>query len=161
MPISVVSMQLGKMLHARGTPLRGDKNWLKDLTLGIKNTSGKSIVFIYIELVIENQGKLPPGMRLGIPMSVGNPRAPLDRGSDLSDRVPLVVKPGEIIPFAISEDSFKYWSKFFRQYEVEDFTRIIIDIESIHYDDGTGWKVGFETRQDPDNPSRWSVFGTP
>jgi hypothetical protein len=156
-PVTIVNRELGEKSFARGSQVKGDRNWLKNLRLGVKNTSGKPIVYFYLEMVIENQGKLPPSMRLGIPLAFGNPRAPMEGGTNSSGRIPSILRPDEIIQLSVSDDSMNYWSKYLREHDVEDFDRVAVDIRYIHYDDGTGWALGFGIHQNPKDPGEWDV----
>jgi hypothetical protein len=51
----------------------------------------------------------------------------------------------------------EYWKKYLVQYEAEDFDRVALNIRDVHFEDGTGWAMGFETRQNQDNPNQWRV----
>jgi len=156
-PIAIVRREFHEKEFSKGSQLRGDKDWLKHLRLGVKNSSGKAITYFYLELIIERQGKLPSRTRLGIPLFFGNPLAPGDMTAKATGAISPLMKPGEIIELSVSESSMNYWRKYLVQYEVEDFDRVAIKIQSVHFEDGNGWKVGLKTRQDLDDPSRWAV----
>jgi hypothetical protein len=47
------------------------------------------------------------------------------------------------------------WENELRKYEILDVDKVILDIRLVHFDDGTGWQMGIELRQDPTNNKRW------
>ncbi|MCA1623770.1 MAG: hypothetical protein LC778_08195 [Acidobacteria bacterium] len=44
---------------------------------------------------------------------------------------------------------------YLKKYDAEDIEQIKLDIREVHFDDGTGWSLGLELRQDPLNPKIW------
>jgi hypothetical protein len=44
---------------------------------------------------------------------------------------------------------------YLKKYDAEDIEQIRTDIREVHFDDGTGWYLGIELRQDPLNPKIW------
>ncbi len=44
---------------------------------------------------------------------------------------------------------------YLKKYDAEDIEQIRTDIREVHFDDGTGWNLGIELRQDPLNPKIW------
>lgn len=147
-PIVVVSRELGDKTFDGKSRVLGDRDWLKQLTFGVKNVSNKNIVYFNIDLVIPKQGQ----MQALIPVAIffGNRIAP-------AIAVPgaLILRPGEIVKVGVSANEIALWDKVLKKYEVEDFDLVTLDIREVHFDDGTGWKLGIPLQQDPNNPKIW------
>ena len=157
-PIVIISRELGDKPFLNETQVRGDKDWLKNLRLGIKNVSRKTIIDFHINLVVEKQGKLLT--RVDIPIDFGRPEPILDDAGKPTGRYQSsVLKPGEIVNVSVSEGEINHWGKYLKQFEVEDFDSVMVEIRSVHYDDHTGWGAGVETREDPTEPDVWRAVG--
>lgn len=155
-PVSIVKREFKGRVLAKGEKFAGDKDWLSNVSFEIKNTSNKPIVYLYVDLVIDGRGKIPSTNEVSIPIAFGNSWAPL--GTNSSKEPTASIKPGEVTRLSVSAYINGVLKKMLAQYDIEDFERISVDIRHIHFNDGTGWSVGFETRQDPNDPIRWKVF---
>jgi hypothetical protein len=147
-PIVVVSRELGDKTFDSKSRVLGDRGWLKNLTLGVKNVSNKNIVYFQIDLPIPKQGKMPGSF--GVAIFFGNRMAP---AIDVPGAP--ILRPGDIVKVAVSANEISRWDKELRKYEVRDFDRVTLDIRTVHFDDGTGWQMGNELRQDPLDPKIW------
>ncbi|MFT3744258.1 MAG: hypothetical protein QM785_08180 [Pyrinomonadaceae bacterium] len=155
-PANIVSREFKGRILAKGDQFTGDKDWLSNVSFEIKNNFTKPIVYLYMDLVIDGQGKIPSSSEVSFPIMFGNSWAPL--GTDSSKGAPAMIKPGEVIRLSVTEYVTGALKKMASQYNIEEYERISIDLRHIHFSDGTGWSVGLETRQDPNDPSRWKVF---
>jgi len=155
-PVAIVRREFRGKPFSKGERLQGSKHWLPEVTLVMKNKSAKTIVYLYVDLVIEKQGKMSATTKLSIPLSFGNPRVPLEKISPDGKRTNSI-RTGDIVRLSVSEASMAYWKEYLAENDAEDFDRVAVDIRYVHYDDGTGWTMGFETRQDPDDPSKWKI----
>lgn len=95
------------------------------------------------------------GFSMGYAIFFGNRLGPAILIPGALDHNDKLVRPGDVVKVRISENEFLRWSKELRKYDAEDIENITIDIRTVHFDDGTGWQLGNELRQDPDNPKRW------
>jgi hypothetical protein len=156
-PIVVISRELGNKPFINETQVSGVQDWLKDLTLGIKNIFRKPVQYLQIELVIEKQGKL--STKVGIPVSFRAPQeAILDTDGKPSGRYQRkMLIPGEVVKIKVSDRDIMFWGNYLKKFEAGDVDRVMIDIRFVEYDDGTGWAFGQEMRQDPINKEKWDV----
>ncbi|MBP7473883.1 MAG: hypothetical protein KA810_01375 [Pyrinomonadaceae bacterium] len=157
-PVSIVARKIGDLAFEKNTPVRASKSWLKDVRLTIRNTSSKTLVWLWVELNIERQGKL--SSQGSIPLQFGNRAAQRDSTGKLVASS-LSLRPGETTHLSLSDSSFDYWMKYLRTHEAEDIDRVSLEIRYAHYDDGTGWALGFETRQNPNDLNEYKVVSNP
>ena len=150
-PLVIVSRELGNRPFLNDTQVKGDQNWLKDLRLGIKNISKKTITYFDIELVIEKQGRLTS--KVSISLEFGRSEPILDAtGKSTGEYRRKVLNPGEIVKVSVSDNKVLFWGKYLKENEAADFDSVSVDIREVDYDDGTGWTLGDETREDPNYP---------
>lgn len=147
-PIVVVSRELGSKAFSKRNQVLGDQDWLKHLTLGVKNASNKNIVYFEINLLIPRQRQLPANISVAI--FFGNGMAPA-----IATPEDPVLPPGDIVKVSVSENEITRWDKVLKKYDVEDFDYVTLDIRTVHFDDGTGWQLGIPLQQDPNQPRTW------
>jgi hypothetical protein len=158
-PVKVTFVKTKKGAVEMGKEFMGDDDWFKGLKVSIKNSSGKAITYISIEMFFPRENSpvlaqshdpmqtLPYAYTLGygwkINMSdappVGfKPTAP-DKQIDLelSDRQYLEIKT------ALAQIGFPASIKNIR-----------IRPEAVHFEDGTFWESGAWFKRDPNNPQK-------
>lgn len=136
-PVEIVSISvadrpfLNMQTHA-------DSDWLLNLNITVKNTSGKDIVWIATDLILreEEAGR----SRLVIPVYFGQ-----GRGGTAEKLLPA----GLETTLKARKDDVDYWLKYCKTQGIEDIDKIIVDIRSVLFTDDTGWYVGVPTRKDP------------
>lgn len=150
-PIDVVNQQVEGKSFTRDDQIMGQSKWLRELKLGIRNVSAKNITYVEIHLVIGAPNKRPVHDSIVIRFT-GWPT--FGDNSDYAKRGGrrAVLKPGDIAFLFVKEQLGENISNYLEKLEDEDFNRVSVDIRYVHFDDGTGWAVGHETRQDPSNP---------
>lgn len=153
-PVTIVARKLGERPFERNSAVRTDKSWLRDLRLTFKNTSGKPLIWVYIQLRIEEKGKLR--LPVGIPLEFGSANAPITAdGNLLPTRV--VLQPSETTQLSLSNESYEYWMKYLKGFDADDVDHVSVEVRYAHFDDGTGWAVGLETRRNPNDLKEWLV----
>lgn len=156
-PVVVVSRHVGDKAidrsHRNRHGITAGNNWLSSLSLDVKNVSHKNVIYFNIDLVVSKQGEMPGLIVYSI--FFGNRMGPAILVPGDSNHNDKLVRPGDVVRVKLSDDEVSRWEKELKKYEVEDVTFITMDIRTVHFDDGTGWSLGNELRQDPDNPKRW------
>jgi len=154
-PIIVVSRELGSKTFDTKNRLLGDRDWLKQLTLGIKNISNKNITYFHINLIIPKQGKMPGSFGLHIFYVTRSERERIGVRDLKSGE--KILRPDEIVKVKVSNDEISSWDKDLKKYDAEDYDRVTIDIREVHFDDGTGWQLGIPLQQKPSDPTIWEA----
>ena len=151
-PITI-GYEIGDKQFLRGVQV-GSPDWLKELTLNIKNTSKKTITYFQIELVVEKQGEMPVNWSFVVRFPESS-QPVLDAAGKLTgeSRLPTL-SPGETVRMMISENQLRGLDELKKQ-GVNDIETVSIDIRYVYYDDDTGWSLGHEVKRDPNNTNRW------
>ncbi|MBA2334067.1 MAG: hypothetical protein H0V90_03925 [Blastocatellia bacterium] len=147
-PIVVVSRELGDKTFEKQKHVLGERDWLKHLTLGIKNVSDKNIVHFQIDLVIPKQGQMTGPA--GVSIFFGRRSAPA-----ITYPGDPTLRPSEAVKVKVTDNDFFRWDKVLKKYGVDDFESVTLDIREVHFEDGTGWKLGIPLQQDPNNHNIW------
>lgn len=161
-PVVVVNRRVGERLVDRKSENRygivAGHNWLNELSFDVKNITNKSVTYIDLQLDIPKSGKME---RNGMVVSFifGNRAASVTTTHKDSSRLLELLKPGEVVKLKISELVREKLEAYLKKYDAEDVEQIRVDIREVHFDDGTGWYLGHELKQDPSNPKIWRSVG--
>jgi hypothetical protein len=156
-PVVVVSRQKGDKPFDRSYENRhgiiAGPDWIKQLTFDVKNVSNKNITYINIELVIPQTGKMVNAGQI-VSIFFGNRAAPAAASRDPNRKQDLLI-PGDVVKVTISDTARTQLENYLEKYDAQDVERITMDVREVHFDDGTGWSLGIELRQDPLDPKIW------
>lgn len=131
-PIQVIHRPSGDKPISNDTQILADNKWLKNLTLEIKNVSEKNIIGFNLFLVVEITAKMPSRCRVPIYF----------RGIEQESGEPKALRPGEVVKVQVSDGDIAYWTKWLKEYDAEDFDRVLLDVRSVNFEDGTRWGMG-------------------
>ncbi|HSE33227.1 MAG TPA: hypothetical protein VLA93_16755 [Pyrinomonadaceae bacterium] len=134
----------------RAQEFEADRDWLKDLTLRLKNTSGKTITYIVVNLAFPEVTK--------------NGRTALDQiflGVDPErkfQRPQLRLAPNEIIEISLAERyaGIKSLVETVANVPPENVSQVLVDFHAAFFDDGTYFQAGTMYKRDPDDPHKWT-----
>lgn len=157
-PIEIVGLELGNRpliddeRHLGDKRILGDQDWLKKLTLSVKNISQKNILSFDIDLMIKKEGKI----LMGIPIMFRTyTKATTENAATLSGEKKLgVLRPGEVVKVKVSDDTMRSFGNALKKYDVENIDRVTIDIRGVYFDDHSRWMFGRASRPDPNNPGK-------
>jgi len=147
-PIEIVSREVGSVsFHDSKSPkvreAVADGNWIKDLTLSVKNVSHKNIVRFSILLTIPKQGAMT--VDAGTLYNFPSVKAPTVK----------VLHPGEVIK--ITPWGAEAIMDYLKPRGVTDIQGVTLLIDSVVYDDHSGWNQGHATQEDrPSLETRYS-----
>lgn len=146
-PIEIVDRELGDKPFIDDTRVLGDKDWLKRLTLVVKNVSSKNIISFDIDLLVKKQGKI----LMGIPVDFRTYTAPsVDNALTLDGEKKIgVLGPGEIVKVKVTDRAMSVFGNELSKREIEDLDRVTIDFRFVYFDDNTRWVMGQEGPYDP------------
>lgn len=145
-----------------GQKLIADDDWLQGLTIELKNTSGKSILFAAVNIDFslpagsEYAGKhmlrwkLPYGH---IPQPPGTPPRP--------DR-PASIAPDEKLELVLSDRDYTLIIASLKKLAYPtDVAEVTLSLGEVYFEDETMWKAGRLHRRDRNNPRRWNIEEPP
>lgn len=157
-PIKIDKLKVkGKQIEL-GQNFLEDDDWLNGLTISVKNTSGKTIMFI--EMVLEFSR--PEDSAQGVPtisrLMYG--QYPLSPGETAPPNSESPVKPGETVDIVLSDyDSLQ---EVLRQTNYPpNIKQIEMSVDSVIFDDVTMWSKDKIFTRDPNNPNKWRRVDKP
>jgi hypothetical protein len=157
-PVDIKVIKTKKGTFEMGRNFPDEDNWFDRLTVSVKNTSGKIIIYLSggflfprpKDEVIEQAA--PP--RYHRFMYGRHPLAPEDTSQTIQ---PISIKPGETFNVTISEGDYVSIKQRLKELDyTASIKEINFNIEEIYFADGTGWRVGNWYQRDPDNPKTTS-----
>jgi hypothetical protein len=154
-PIKISQLKVkGRFIEA-GRKFPEDDDWLKNLTISVKNISSKNIVFIEIEAVFpklrdNNSAKEPAYVYR---LTYGS-MPPLPGTTPLSNQSKII--PNETIDIILSEADHNHVKSSLAELGYPVSARHVkLGIGSIIFDDETMWRGGHILRRDPNDPDTW------
>ena len=147
-PVELLEVKLvGKSIKL-GERLAAADDWLRGLSLALKNRSNKPIVFVEIALDFPETKDSGPKMSYRI-------RLGQDQLVKSSDRPPLHIAPGEPLQIDVAGEYDKLKTFLEARQHISSINRAAVRISFIEFEDGTAWGAGAMLRPDPDNPKRY------
>ena len=149
-PIKVTEAKLKRGVAEFGKVFTDtDDDWLEGLTINVKNTSNKTIVFIDFSLTLfdNNEGLIPSRPPVGFPFSYG---------SDSGKARP--VQPGESVDVTLSMEELDILKAFLLNYDYPiSFRNADVRLDRVVFADGQVWYKGQFFYRDPKNPNRFNA----
>jgi hypothetical protein len=130
----------------------GDRDWLKDLKIKIKNISGKTITYVQVNLlfpeVVKDDAVASHQIHLGIDPNGKSSGPELRLEPDESLEIPLAEKHKDIT------DLVKIVGKGL---SVESVSKVEVEFHAALWEDGTLFQTGelFRRNTDPNDPHKW------
>ena len=157
-PVVFVSRHVGDKTfdrsHRNRHGITAGNNWLSELSLDVKNVSNKNVTYIDLQLAIPKSGKMElNGWQ--VRFIFGNRVASAVTANKDSSSPLELLKPGDVVKLKMSDVVRTKLEDYLKKYDAEDIEKVNMDIRVVHFDDGTGWSLGVELRQDPLNPNIW------
>lgn len=151
-PIELAELKIKGKAVSLGDTFKGESDWLKNLTLKVKNKSEKPITLLQIDLDFPETSAT--GSIMMHQLFIG--QSP-DLGST-RDNQPLLLKPNESVSISL-ESEFADIKRLIelRQPPVENINRVVIRLGEVVFEDGTRYSGGSIFRRNPDanNPRKW------
>ncbi len=151
-PVEIVGKELGVKAFLDKETVLGDRDWLKNLTLSVKNISTKNILSFDIDLLVKKDGRI----LMGIPIHFRTFSNPDDTNSltQSGEKKTGVLRPGGIVKVKVLEEAMRAWGETLKRHHVEDLDRVTLDLRTVYFDDQSRWMYGQESRPDPSNPEK-------
>jgi len=147
-PVKIIWAKAAKKEIKFGEKFVGDNDWLKGAKFRLKNTTGKKIVFI--ELDVDFPETRVSGAEVSYRINLG--RIPNLNHS----AAPLSVLPGGEAEADIDEKRYGNLVKLVQEsHPVSDISRARVQVGFVVFEDATAWSAGAFYRQDAENPKRW------
>jgi hypothetical protein len=137
----------------------GDKDWLKNLTVRVRNVSNTAICFARIDLVIPPVGKMKFPLQVSMKYGLSINRMKfIDKEAvkNYADKI----QPGD--SFEVSFDDFtkRFLDNFIKQNQIDEIDSANVRFDSVIFEDSRIWSLGHEMEEDAKNPAQWNVIGS-
>ena len=146
-PIEVFDLQVKDRGVSFNKAFEADADWLKGVSLKIKNNSEKTIVCIYMAVIFRETAPAP----MMYPKYFGRPT----NTSVKPKGQPLELKPGEVLTVSLA-DEFEGLKRAVEHRRPVDSVNVVeLAITRAYFEDGMMWDLGELYRPDPGNPGEW------
>jgi hypothetical protein len=131
--------------------LEGDDDWMKNLTVTLKNTSDKNIVYA---LLVMNFPETAAAGPMSHPLHYGRyPKSPDDL------KAVTALKPGEEAEITLAAAEYDNLKTFLKSMSFSNVNSFEIKLDSVIFDDDLLWFGGILMRRDPNDPKQWHTIG--
>lgn len=149
-------------IKVKGKPIEADKefveddDWLKSLTIRLKNVSDKPVVFIEISLNFPSVEEHPYGPEPGYVYDLSYGRAPQSGLPPKEESKPVL--PNQTVDISLTEEDKDTIEKALIQLGFPLHTRYVrMLLRTVMFDDDTMWSAGHILTRDPNDPGTWKV----
>ena len=154
-PPTIVKYPVAITIKHRGQQMKpneefdGATDWVKDLTLTVTNTSGKTITHLAIHLIFPETATAEQSSTALHQIELGvHPDVP-------SNRAPLILRPGDSIEVTLGNEYADIKKLVEKRVSIDKINTVTLRLQSAMFDDGTEFYAGELYRRDPNNPRRW------
>ena len=147
-PVVIADVTVSDKTHKLGERFERDGDWLINLSLNLKNVSGRPITFVGLDLDFPETKAT--GNIMAFPIRFGrNPRA----RSVVGEAKRLA--PDDTVNVALSESDKADLKTFVEQrHSIASLHRVVVRVTEVHFEDGAIWINGSWLRPDPNNLNR-------
>lgn len=152
-PISIRAVRINGKKMRRNEKFIDKDDWLRSLTVEVKNKSQKGVLFASIQL------QFPRPRTSDEPFAIeaieyGDSRI-LTHPADDSDRI-VKIAPGQTVEFRLSDETFNALASGLPQIGYyRGSQRVELRIDRVIFEDETMWQAGEIFRRDPSNSGLW------
>lgn len=150
-------------IKVKGRPVGVDQNfdeeddWLKGITLSVKNTSDQAITYINVELFFprpedESAANETP---FAYPLLYGY--VPILPEAFPAPNAPPPIKPGEVVELTLADKDYDQLKIYLRNSNYPtSIKQVRLTLRAVAFGDGTMWRSGSLFQRDPNDPSKWN-----
>ena len=152
-PVTVAAVKVKKGLVEAGKKFSDDEDWLKYLTVRVKNISGKRVNYVSVLVVFtrpknQDDSKEAP---FGDSLRYGNSTF---SNPPSAGRAPAIL-PSETVYLTWDEHSYEVNLSVLQRLKYpKSLKKVEIYVEEVGFEDGTVWSGGLFFRRDPNNPKK-------
>ena len=146
-PIEVFDLKVKDKSVSFYEQFEADAEWLKNVSLKVKNNSKKTIVCIYMGVVFPETAHAP----MAHPKFFGYPTNTKVRPKGQ----PLELRSGEVLAVSLANEYEELKRLVEHRRAVDSISTLALEINRVYFDDGTMWDMGNIYRPDPDNFGKW------
>jgi hypothetical protein len=152
-PIELVALRIKEKQVRVSESFAGDRDWYKNISLSAKNISGKTIVYLELELEIPESGTME--RPVVIPFVFGE--LPTEASSIINMPASKRILPNEIRKLELTDSMKDFITNHLMNHNVDMVSEAKLNIVLVVFDDGLAWKNGQTLQQNPRNPREWKI----
>jgi hypothetical protein len=155
-PVEIVGVKTAGQAVKFGGAFKASEDWLKGLTLNLKNISDKPIVYIAVDVRVD--GTVTPRRRSAVTMTYGQrPTGPAASGSSAQ----RAIAPGESVEIIFTDALYDNLRTLVQQ-DGSDVSHALdeaeLKVDFIIFEDDSAWGNGRTLRRNPNNPAKWDAL---
>lgn len=148
-PVEMVSIGNSRKRLKLDEKFTQETDWLKDLSVEIRNTSDKNIV--YFEVGLDFPETKDSGNKMSFPIRYGV--SPLSKVRNDKEQL---IKSGESITLRLTSEKYEVLKSFIEtRHLLDSLSKVDLRISFILFDDGTAWGGGNFLRSDPNDKRKF------
>ncbi len=130
-----------------------ESDWVKNLSFKLENISGKSIV--YLQVNVNFPETRASGNLMSYTVIFGE-----FPSKKLKNSKPMLLMPSEILKISLDKEKDKIYKFVNERQPIESIQKVELEIGFIVFEDKTAWTAGNFLRQDPNDPNRYNNIGS-
>lgn len=147
-PVDLLEIKFKGVNVKAGEKVKGGDEWLKDVSLKLKNRSSKRIM--YVDVAFDFPETKATGAVISYSLRLGN-----RIGAPAPVRTPLAFESGESLNVPLAEEYEKLKPFVEKSYPIASLSRVRIRVNFVGFADGTAWSAGSFVKPDPNNAGRY------
>lgn len=151
-PVKILRVKNGKRLIGLGGKFSDGDDWLKSLTVRVKNVSSKPITFIELELHFPAPGDSDTDAVPVFPLTFGQASPPKAGVAHTSSGV----MPGQFVDIALSDSAYEGLMQLLGN-KSANVAELIL--REVHFSDDTKWVAGQHLERSGNDPLHWKEIG--
>lgn len=154
-PVEITKFKLKGIPRGFGQNFTDDDDWLRGMTLTIRNTSNKPIVYLEISLDFPRPENQSPDQYLPFMSALRYGYYPV-LNAPLPPDAPSPLMPDEKAELKLTDADYNSLMATLKALDYPaSLKRIELTVSTVIFNDDTGWRLGTPTRRDPNKPDRW------
>jgi hypothetical protein len=151
-PVKIKEIKSKDKAIELGRKFSADDDWLKDLVVSVHNTSGKTILFIGIDLLFvrNNNSQEPPW---SFTLAYGRRKSP---NEPVQPDAPKPFLSGGNINISLYDGAYEQIKRRLHELNYDGgIKHIKLIVNDIYFADGSRWYAGVLFYPDPNDPAKW------
>lgn len=150
--VTLVKSKIGDI--EPGETIDAPDDWLKGLTIRVRNDSGKSITHVAVELRFRRPPAQAKNYDFVSTLEYGP--NPFDQPRPDSAKSPAPILPGQTTEMTLSDAEYESIRSSLDELRYpKSVKKVRVKVRAVGFSDGTAWVEGVIFSPDPDNPGRW------
>lgn len=150
-PLKINTIATKKGKFSLGEKFLDEENWFEELSVVLKNTSGKTITYVEGGFLFPRENSVSENTRPFYKIfSYGrHPKAPVNSNLKIQS---LALKPGDDITVTLSDSDYAEIMSLLKKLKYNHSIKAIkFNLSEIYFDDGTAWVAGTEFNRVPEH----------